>query len=243
MKILKLGQMLGGSNAPSGAGFENLYSLDFDGVNDYVNIANITESQGIDSLSVSAWVKPAAELTNMIIAKHAGGTSGSWYLAIPSADTFRFVILNASSTRVEHDVSYTITLGQWYHLVGVYNGTDIKLYINGVETGVASSQTGLIKTVTTSVRIGTYQNNAWFFQGNIDEVALFDTDLSGAEASAIYNSGVPTDLSGESDLIGYWRNGDPNGTAAFPTITDDSSNSYNGTMTNMASGDIVTVVP
>jgi hypothetical protein len=67
--------------------------------------------------------------------------------------------------------------------------------------------------------------------------------LSGAEASAIYNSGVPTDLSGESDLIGYWRNGDPNGTAAFPTITDDSSNSYNGTMTNMASGDIVTVVP
>jgi hypothetical protein len=44
-------------------------------------------------------------------------------------------------------------------------------------------------------------------------------------------------------LLGYWRNGDPTGTGAFPTIVDQSSNSNDGTMTNMASGDIVTDVP
>ena len=66
---------------------------------------------------------------------------------------------------------------------------------------------------------------------------------SSAEVLAIYNSGAPTDLSGESGLVGYWRNGDPNGTAAFPTITDDSSNSNDGTMTNMTSTDFEADVP
>ena len=77
----------------------------------------------------------------------------------------------------------------------------------------------------------------------MDEVALFDTALASEDVTAIYNGGTPTDLSGESDLTGYWRNGDPNGTASYPTITDDSTNSNNGTMTNMASGDIVTDAP
>ena len=37
--------------------------------------------------------------------------------------------------------------------------------------------------------------------------------------------------------------GDPTGTAAYPTITDESSNNNNGTMTNMTSSDITTTVP
>jgi len=46
-----------------------------------------------------------------------------------------------------------------------------------------------------------------------------------------------------SNLVGWWRMGDPNGTAAFPTIVDQSTNSNDGTMTNMTSSDIETVVP
>ena len=67
--------------------------------------------------------------------------------------------------------------------------------------------------------------------------------MSSSTVTDIYNSGTPTDLSGESYLLGYWRNGDPNGTAAYPTITDDSTNSNDGRMTNMASGDIITNAP
>ena len=52
--------------------------------------------------------------------------------------------------------------------------------------------------------------------------------------------GEPTDLSGASGLIGWWRMGD---TAIFPTIPDASTNSNNGTMTNMSSGDITTDTP
>ena len=85
--------------------------------------------------------------------------------------------------------------------------------------------------------------SATYSDGNIDEISLWGKELSSGEVSAIYNSGTPTDLSGESNLIGYWRNGDTAGTSVYPTIEDYSSNSNNGTMTNMASGDIVTDVP
>ena len=68
--------------------------------------------------------------------------------------------------------------------------------------------------------------------------------------NAVYNSGEPIaldsntkDYGQSSNLVGWWRMGDPNGTAAFPTIVDQSTNSNDGTMTNMTSGDIVTVVP
>ena len=87
------------------------------------------------------------------------------------------------------------------------------------------------------------KNGLNYFDGLIDEVSLFNSAKSSGDITSIYNSGTPTDLSAESGLVGYWRNGDPNGTAAFPTIADDSSNSNDGTMTNMDSGDIVTVVP
>ena len=71
--------------------------------------------------------------------------------------------------------------------------------------------------------------------------------LSDAEVTAIYNSGVPIDLTSNSgdytsasDLDFYLKMGDGD---TYPTITDNSSNSNNGTMTNMTSDDIVTDVP
>jgi hypothetical protein len=82
-----------------------------------------------------------------------------------------------------------------------------------------------------------------FYTGNLDEASMWNKELAASTITEIYNSGEPTDLSGVSGLIGWWRMGDPNGTAAYPTITDQSTNSNNATMTNMASSDIVASVP
>jgi len=89
-----------------------------------------------------------------------------------------------------------------------------------------------------------------FFEGNIDEGSVWNKALTSAELLEVYNSGVPIDLLTDtgnyvssSNLQGWWRNGDTAGASVYPTITDDSTNSNNGTMTNMDSGDIVTDVP
>ena len=64
--------------------------------------------------------------------------------------------------------------------------------------------------------------------------------ISAEEIVSIYNDGKPNNLEGLSGLIGWWRDGDG---ATYPTIPDDSTNSNNGTMTNMVEGDIDPDVP
>ena len=74
--------------------------------------------------------------------------------------------------------------------------------------------------------------------------------MTSAELLSVYNLGVPINLlsnTGDyvssSNLQGWWRMGDPNGALSYPTITDDSTNSNDGTMTNMTSADIEEETP
>jgi hypothetical protein len=132
------------------------------------------------------------------------------------------------------------------------------LYLDGVqkatEIAAAGADLAYHNSVPRPLMFGADANTDTtgqnFFGGNIDEGSVWNKALSSSELVAVYNSGVPIELTQDSgdyvsssNLQGWWRMGDPNGTSSFPTIADQSSNSNDGTMTNMASGDIVTVVP
>jgi hypothetical protein len=72
----------------------------------------------------------------------------------------------------------------------------------------------------------------------VSSVSQYSTAKSAEEIYAIYQQGITYDESSLSGLVGYWRMGDDT-SKAFPTIADSSSNSNDGTLTNMASDDIV----
>ena len=81
-----------------------------------------------------------------------------------------------------------------------------------------------------------------FFNGKIDEVAVWNVALSAADVTSLYNSGNGLNASANSgnydnsaDLIGYWKFNEGTGS----TLTDSTSNSNNGTLTNMDSSDWV----
>ena len=131
----------------------------------------------------------------------------------------------------------------------IYQDTLIKtIWVDGVEFDDANGGANYTSAGTWTNVINTaasfrFASDDRGYKGLLDEVSMWDDELGSSEVASIYNSGTPTDLTGEGNLIGWWRNGDPTGTGAFPTIVDQSTNSNDGTMTNMASGDIVTDVP
>ena len=94
---------------------------------------------------------------------------------------------------------------------------------------------------------GKYGGGGLSFGGNLDEISWWNnTTLDAAAVAQIYNSGAPIDLSSDSGnytsssaLTHWWRMGDGD---TFDTI-EDSVGDLNGTMTNMASGDIEDEVP
>ena len=91
---------------------------------------------------------------------------------------------------------------------------------------------------TANFQIGA-KNGSNEFSGNIDEVAVFNSELSQSDVTTIYNSGVPNDISSMSGLVSFWRMGDG---SVYPTINDEIG-SNDGTMTNMSSANFVSDVP
>jgi len=248
-------KVLGGG----GAAYSNVYSLDFDGVDDYVDFGddNAFSISSYAGFTVSAWIKSSVD-RKTILSKFVNSASTAEYnFIIGRSGKLEFYVYGGGSNAVYQFLSVntpTVHDGNWHHVAVTFDKTDssssIYLYIDGVEyagssgaTTYGSNGTWAASTNTTSpLLLGSVQS-ADYFNGNIDELAIFGSVKTGAEISSIYNSGTPTDLSGESNLVGYWRNGDTAGTSVYPTIEDYSSNGNDGTMTNMASGDIVTVVP
>ena len=98
----------------------------------------------------------------------------------------------------------TLVADTWYHFALTWDlsSTTGNLYINGVFDNQNTSF-NQVTYLSTPVYIGTYGPSV-YFEGNIDEVSVFNKVLTPTEISSIYNSGVPTDISSLSP-VGYWR--------------------------------------
>ena len=138
-------------------------------------------------------------------------------------------------TLVTTDLGWSDT--NWHHVAIVHNGTDAKLYVDGVDTGATYTVT-TDKTVWNSdiagldkFTIGSLNKNgsdSLWFNGKIDEVAIQEDQLTAARLLAIATATPTADLSSDSPLT-WLRMGDNDG-GTGSTITDQGSGSNNGTL-------------
>ena len=231
------------SGSGGGGGFTNEFSLDFDGVDGYVDLGSATTLNFVDDFSISAWIKETGNLNRGVF--NSGNRSGSqgWLLYRTSTNKVAFKCAARTVTSTT-----SINTGDWFHVLGTWEknvgggtGNRIRIYVNGSLEATATRLSTNPPTYTGTIYndIATPYNGSNEFLGNIDEVSAFDKLLSTDEVNSIYNSGTPTDLTSLSP-VAWYRNGDG---ATFPTIPDLGSGANNGTMTNMVAGDIVAVVP
>ena len=218
--------------APS---FSNTKSLVFDGVDDFVSCGSDASLQFSNTLTVSCWVKTTTSGVG-IIAQRKGNTPTQEAFTITSSGEVRM------NNNVRITASTSILDGNWHHIAFTYNTTiisnNLKIYIDGSLDNSVNRTTVVGGTGSNTLYIGEFRG-ANFFSGHIDEIAIWNTELSASDITSIYNSGSPADLTSLSPLS-WWRNGDGD---TYPTLNDNGSASNNGTMTNMTSGDIVTDVP
>lgn len=161
-------------------------AFSLDGVDDYVSSPG-TSINGLQQLSIDAWVKPAE---------------------LPSGEFQRFVSLSAPDTEkavLRHDgvngpqqlhffmgidgvprhirVDGALQAGVFQHVAGTYDGSVMRLYLNGAEVG-SLPVTGVVDTSTRANVSGLES-----FNGLVDEVEIFDRALSAEEVKAIYDAG------------------------------------------------------
>ena len=110
----------------------------------------------------------------------------------------------------------TVSMNQWLHLAFTYDGTAVKVYVNGVEKASAAAATpGPIPETLGNIYIGRPEYSNHSFLGLIDEVAIWDHALSAAEIAQQYQNGLGgTGYLAPSSTLTVARAGTGTGTVA-----------------------------
>ena len=225
-------------------------SMLFDGTNEYVDLGNPASLQITGSLTLSVWIKTTST-SGFIIGKEDALPNSSYSLFIGSSmgnNFARFRITSGGSYKTIDSVGIDPADGQWHHVLGVNDGSNLLIYIDGVLRN-SNFLGGTIDNSTVNVNIGRrdYPTSEVPFTGNIDEVSIFNSALSFADVTTIYNGGVPNDLS-SLNPISWWRMGEeatfsnPGGVGNW-TLVDQGSGGNNGTSANMEEADVVEDAP
>ena len=214
----------------------NRFSFDFDGTDDYIDCGTITQiNGGINAFSVSLWFKYTGTLssTDNILISGANGLANDFYIQPISATVIRY----GHGTTFTDTTTSNMPINTWQHILAVHNLNTITIYLNDQLQGSSSGKPNPNASIGNNFRIGDFQPlTGYRFQGNIDEVAIWDSDQS-TNVSIIYNGGKPKDLS-ELSPVSWWRMGDkatysnPGGTGNW-TLTDQGSGGNDGTSNGM----------
>lgn len=153
--------------------------LDFDGRNDFAEDTPILG--GLPTASLMAWI----DLNNTF-----SGTAvivGQTKFSLKVSSTRRLIVaLNAST------ITYNTPLNknQWYHVAATYDGTVLKLFLNGTEVG-SLAVSGAIQADTSNFTIGKNPAAAnTYFKGKIDEVRVFNTALTDKQLKRIVHQEI-----------------------------------------------------
>ena len=179
------GVATGVTSTSSGCTLNSCYS--FSGTNSYINVADSTSLNGLSTATISVWVYPTTSLADYdgFVSKRDSFTLGFHNVAGEVRNDY----WNATGSKSVVSKSPLLTANNWHHIVSVYNGTSISLYINGVYIN-QTAMTGSIKSSTgTAMAIGAdiYSPSTRGFIGKIDEVMIYNRALSASEIQQIYN--------------------------------------------------------
>ncbi|KYK25562.1 hypothetical protein AYK26_07810 [Euryarchaeota archaeon SM23-78] len=213
-------------NAPQRTAGKVGGALSFDGTDDYVKVDdNVNDLDITNNITIEAWVKTGVSSTDElgIVSKYEGPTDMSYalfysYLGdIQYQDKVYLRLCDSAVCPMNYKVhSFSkINNGFWHHVAGVYNGTHMSIFVDGVREATYAYNFGICAG-NAKLRIGChYYSGAetGYFNGEIDEVRIYDRALSGAEIDHNYKLGFmnnkPSDIT--ERLVGYWNFDEPSG--------------------------------
>lgn len=184
------------------------YSLQFDGVNDFVSIPDFAHS--LMTLSCFCWIKTTATNNKNIFAHYDSSSQISWDIRVGAVSTDKLNILlsdNGVNIRKNYEGSINISDGQWHHVGFTYNVDTLKLYVDGVEDTIVNKVTDTaitsIHNSTAAITIGARLTAAAWSAGiaaTIKDCRIYNEEVSAANVANIKNG-----LTYITNLAGHWK--------------------------------------
>lgn len=195
-----------------------------DATDDTINMGNVLAITGV--ITLAAWVNPDTVGTaRYIINKGAGAGQQGYKLRTDTTNKIWFSIGNGGQRQT--GALGTIPIGAWTHVVGTYDGTTMRIYINGSLSYSSDVEGGGITADSNVLRIGAQTASGMLpFEGKVSDVQIFESVLTDSEVFQLYALGCNA-LPGKQ-RGGWWKLDEQHPTLAY----DSSGNGYHGTITS-----------
>lgn len=175
-------------------------SYSFDGGDDYIALGTDSSlTMGSGDYSIACWFQTSTVANQVFIACDDNSSSNGYYfLFLRDEGDVRFTLSSdggTSNRSINTTQTNTLDDSNWYHIVCTWNNSndDITIYVDGSEDSGAMDTTG---AGGNSIDIGTAGNigrrpisNDLYNAGNLDDVRLYNKELTATEVSNLYNNG------------------------------------------------------
>ncbi|KJS04025.1 MAG: hypothetical protein VR77_12765, partial [Flavobacteriales bacterium BRH_c54] len=208
-------------------------SLHFDGVNDYVSapLPTVFSNINTSNITIETWIKPQSSVFSRVVFAQLNASN---FISVSTggSNQIYFYINNTVSAAT----NASLPLNQWTHVACTWNGTtqQTEVYFNGMlQTTVSggSSSIGNDNIMT----IGSRTNGAQYFNGELDELRIWDVKRSVCDINSSMNSEF---TQAQPNLVAYYNfnQGVAGGNNSAVTSLLDFTTNYNGTLNNFMLG-------
>ena len=219
-------------------------SIYFDGATDYVNMDDVL-NLNTTNFTISAWVKRGASSSNTsILSKRNAAYTEGYDFKINASNRFEMSWKNGTTQTITSNI--VIPQDEWHQVAIIYSGATANLYIDGVLDQTASLSAPV--STTQFFNIGAADKSTSFYEGNIDEVRVWNTALSVNQLHYIMNQEIedatnfvdgsilPQTITNNevsfipwTDLAGYY----PMSIYTYTNTNDESGNGNFGSLQNL----------
>jgi hypothetical protein len=218
---------------PSAWDAPTYYSLSLDGATGYVDVPDGGQGVSLNitgAITVEAWINTNTPMSHQgIIERYnnsagMGTNDGGYALRIINNGKVRFFTLQNGvqfDSITSNSTLATLRAG-WHHVAGVFDGSQMRIYIDG-KLDNSKSSTFAPVTGTTDVKIGVQADGTGFFNELIDEVRV-----TGAAVYTGLSFPLVRHVTGVAGTVGLWRF--DNLTAFNNGIAEDCALVNNGTL-------------
>lgn len=171
------------------------YASHYDGTGAHTTIpynAALNPASG-SPFTIEFWAKPSASDNDdcPVFNRVSSGNRSGWaFFQRDAATGWNWRLYDGNGSEVGWNLTGgTATLDAWSHVVGVWDGTTAKLYVNGVDTAAANTGPGGYNASTAAIfSVGAYDVGGSPSTGDLDEIAFYPTALTDVQIQAHYNA-------------------------------------------------------
>jgi hypothetical protein len=175
----------------------------FNGTNAYIDFGQDSAINNITgNFTLSYWVNPTA-IGGCTFASYSSQSGSSWRFisniggtatsGSPASGAVSIAFMSGGAWQGSNTVANTISFNQWTHVAFTRNGTSMSTYINGILNNTVTVSSGSISNPISppaTTRLGmNFPSNSSYYQGSLDDIAIYGRALSQSEITQLYNGG------------------------------------------------------